>query len=299
MSAAGRRRRRGRTATGPARRGRARGSRHGRRRGCGTRPGRGRSAPRAPVAAAAHDAWRNSSLVATRSWARARTRSGSQIRTDPGAGQQADQRLHVADQHRCQRLHALDGVALRQLREQVGQRGMLAGQLGGASPDLVGEQQLAAGRRPQVVDGVERALVGHGEAADLLDVSPQNSTRSGCSSVGGKTSTMPPRTANSPRRSTRSTRDVGGRGQVANEVLEAVLVAACEIDTGARSASPLTCGCSSERTGATTTSSGRSGRRGPAGAAPPGGGRRCPSAARAARAAASPTPGRRPRRRSR
>ena len=37
-------------------------------------------------------------------------------------------------------------------------------------------------------------------------VSPQNSTRTGCSSVGGKTSTMPPRTANSPRRSTRSTR---------------------------------------------------------------------------------------------
>jgi hypothetical protein len=37
-------------------------------------------------------------------------------------------------------------------------------------------------------------------------VSPQNSTRSGCSSVGGKTSRMPPRTANSPRRSTRSVR---------------------------------------------------------------------------------------------
>ena len=36
--------------------------------------------------------------------------------------------------------------------------------------------------------------------------SPQNSTRTGCSSVGGKTSTMPPRTANSPRFSTRSTR---------------------------------------------------------------------------------------------
>ena len=37
-------------------------------------------------------------------------------------------------------------------------------------------------------------------------MSPKKSTRTGCSSVGGKTSTMPPRTANSPRRSTRSTR---------------------------------------------------------------------------------------------
>ena len=37
--------------------------------------------------------------------------------------------------------------------------------------------------------------------------SPKNSIRSGCSSVGGKTSMMPPRTANSPRRSTRSTRE--------------------------------------------------------------------------------------------
>ena len=36
--------------------------------------------------------------------------------------------------------------------------------------------------------------------------SPQNSTRRGWSSVGGKTSTMPPRTANSPRFSTRSVR---------------------------------------------------------------------------------------------
>ena len=36
--------------------------------------------------------------------------------------------------------------------------------------------------------------------------SPQNSTRTGCSAVGGKTSTMPPRTANSPRAVTISTR---------------------------------------------------------------------------------------------
>ena len=37
-------------------------------------------------------------------------------------------------------------------------------------------------------------------------VSPKKSIRTGCSSVGGKMSTIPPRTANSPRRSTMSTR---------------------------------------------------------------------------------------------
>jgi hypothetical protein len=36
--------------------------------------------------------------------------------------------------------------------------------------------------------------------------SPQNSTRIGCSAVGGKRSRMPPRTANSPRLPTMSTR---------------------------------------------------------------------------------------------
>jgi len=39
--------------------------------------------------------------------------------------------------------------------------------------------------------------------------------RSGWSSVGGKTSTMPPRTANSPRRSTRSTRAYAAPGELA------------------------------------------------------------------------------------
>ena len=39
-----------------------------------------------------------------------------------------------------------------------------------------------------------------------LTSSPQNSTRTGCSAVGAKTSRIPPRTANSPRRPTMSTR---------------------------------------------------------------------------------------------
>ncbi len=83
-------------------------------------------------------------------------------------------------------------------------------------------------------------------------VSPQNSTRTGCSSVGGKTSRMPPRTANSPRRSTKSVRVYAAP---ANASTTSGSSASCPIrnDTGARSPSPLAIGCISARTLATTT----------------------------------------------
>ena len=49
--------------------------------------------------------------------------------------------------------------------------GWRLGQRGGPGPHLVGQQQLAAGRRPQAVLGdLQRALVGDLEVADLLDV---------------------------------------------------------------------------------------------------------------------------------
>ena len=60
--------------------------------------------------------------------------------------------------------------------------------------------------------------------------SPQNSTRSGCSSVGGKTSTIPPRTANSPRRSTRSTREYAASARPSYDVVEVDRVALGQLD---------------------------------------------------------------------
>ena len=103
---------------------------------------------------------------------------------------------------------------------------MLAGQLGGPGPDLVGEQQLAAGRRPQVVDGVERALVGHGEATDLLDgvapeLHPQRMLLGGRKDVDDAAAH---RELAAPLDQVDA--HVGGRGQVANQLLEAVVVAA-------------------------------------------------------------------------
>src|SRR3954466_295422 len=68
-----------------------------------------------PPAAAAQLAARNSSLVATRSWGPPRARSRS--RAPPrgwetrhvGVGRhQVDEQLHLVDEDRCQRLHALD-----------------------------------------------------------------------------------------------------------------------------------------------------------------------------------------------
>ncbi len=48
---------------------------------------------------------------------------------------------------------------------------MFGQQLAGALPDVLGEQQLAARRRPQPVRGdLERALVDDAEVPDLLDL---------------------------------------------------------------------------------------------------------------------------------
>ena len=55
--------------------------------------------------------------------------------------------------------------------EQFGQFGVIGQQLAGALPDVLGEQQLAARRRPQPVRrDLERALVDDAEVPDLLDL---------------------------------------------------------------------------------------------------------------------------------
>ena len=84
--------------------------------------------------------------------------------------EQVDQQLHLVDQHRGQRLHALDGDALGQLVGELAQLGVLLAELAGAAAYVVGEQQLAARRRPQPLHRLEGALVGDGEAADLVDL---------------------------------------------------------------------------------------------------------------------------------
>ncbi|GGX22469.1 hypothetical protein GCM10010353_41930 [Streptomyces chryseus] len=86
-------------------------------------------------------------------------------------GQYVEQQLHVVHEHRGQRLHALHGDALGELAEQLAELGVGLGEGGGPLPHAVGQQQLAAGRRPQAVLGdFEGTLVGDLEVPDLLDV---------------------------------------------------------------------------------------------------------------------------------
>ena len=85
-------------------------------------------------------------------------------------GHHVDEQLHLVDQHRGQRLHALDRDAGRELRGHLGELGMRLAQRGRAAADVLGEEQLAAGRCPQPVDLLDRALVGDGERADLVDL---------------------------------------------------------------------------------------------------------------------------------
>ena len=83
--------------------------------------------------------------------------------------------LHAVDQCGRQRLHALNGDALRELGQQVDGAGQLVHQRGRAGAHRLGQQHLAARRGPQSVLGdLEAALVGHLEPADLLDrVAPE------------------------------------------------------------------------------------------------------------------------------
>ena len=89
----------------------------------------------------------------------------------PAAGQGVDQALHAVGQDGCERLHPLDGDPLGELGAHLGELGVPPGQDRRALAHGRGQQQLTAGRRPEPVPGdLERALVGHAEVADLLDV---------------------------------------------------------------------------------------------------------------------------------
>ncbi len=230
-----------------------------------------------------------------------RTRSGSSTRTWVLGGQQVDEQLHVVDQHRGQRLHALDGVALGELVEDLGQlRVLLAQRRGRASRTSSVSSSSRHGGAHSPVGRLEGALVGDREGADLLDRRhPRTRPAAGAPRSAGRRrrcrrGRRTRRAARPGRPGRRPRRRAGGRRRRGRPRRRR------RSSTGSRSPSPFTCGCSTERTGATTTLSGPVvgvGRRGaPAGAAPRAGGRRCRCAGTAARAAASPRPGsRRPR----
>ena len=85
-------------------------------------------------------------------------------------GHQLGQHLHLVDEHRRERLHALHGDAGGDLVGQLDQLRVRLAELGRPAPYVIGEQQLAARRRPQPLDGLQGPLVRDGEGPDLLYV---------------------------------------------------------------------------------------------------------------------------------
>ena len=108
---------------------------------------------------------------------------------------------------REQGLHALDRDALGHLLEHAGEARQLVLELSGTAAHGVGEQQLSAGQQGDLAHlAGQRPLIGDREGAHLVHLVAEelDTVRVRCG--GGKTSRMPPRTANSPRRETMSTR---------------------------------------------------------------------------------------------
>ena len=87
----------------------------------------------------------------------------------PAGGHVVEQQFHPRGEHRGERLHALDGDAVGQLAEHVGEPGVIGGEVLGPVPDVGRQQQFAARRRPQAWGRPQAALVGHPEETGLLD----------------------------------------------------------------------------------------------------------------------------------
>ena len=173
---------------------------------------------------------------------------------DRGAGRHhVDQQLHVIDEHRGQRLHALHRDPVGDLVGQLEQLGVRPAERRGATAYVLGEEELAARRRPQPLDQVERSLVGDGEGAQLLDVvAPELDPdrvllgrREDVDDAAAHGELAPlldqVDPACTPRPQGAPTRSSSG------------IVSPGWSSTGSRSPRPLTCGWSTDRTGATTT----------------------------------------------
>ena len=208
-----------------------------------------------PDAAAAQLASRNSSLVATRSWARVRTRSGSSTSTWLSGGSSSTSSSISSTS-------AGESDSIPSTAIPCASLSVISTSCGCALPSSAARRRTSSVSSSSRHGGAQTRSTGSrvrwsatANARISSISSPKNSTRKGCSSVGGKTSTMPPRTANSPRFSTRSTREYAAP---ASRLTTSSSSTSCPRDssTGSRSASPLTCGCSTERTGATITLSG-------------------------------------------
>ena len=209
-----------------------------------------------PPAATAHDASRNS-LRRADQVGRARADPLGVADHDVRAGGQLVQHEgEVVDQDRRERLHALDGLAAADRVEQLGELGVLgrAARAARCWTSAVSSSSRHGGAHSPCVGDLERALVDNLEVPDLLDlVAPELHPQRVL--LGGR----------------EDVEDAAADGEVAalldelgagvagvDEVASTMSVSsrpaspACS-STGTSSPSRGTCGCSTTRTGATTT----------------------------------------------
>ena len=154
-----------------------------------------------------------------------------------------DQQLHAVHQGRRECLHAVDRhVPERSCPSISISSGCCSASAAASGSYLVGQQQLPTRRRRDLGQRADPSIAGRRQRNTriLLDRCRRRSrSRTGCSSVGGKTSTIPPRTANSPRRSTRSTCRTPRRPAAAARSVEVDLRANREAYRRTRSAESL------------------------------------------------------------
>ena len=160
-----------------------------------------------PPAAALHAAARNSSVVATRSAARARMRSGSEARIGEPAGSRS--RRDCMPLTRIGARDSMPGAAIpsaaRVSISAAPGRRSAASRARARTAWVRRSSRQGTAHRPSVAS--PRVRWSETEKARMSSTSsPHSSTRSGWGSWGGKTSRIPPRTLIWPRPSTMSTR---------------------------------------------------------------------------------------------
>ncbi len=211
-----------------------------------------------PPEADSHAAVRNSWLVATRSCARARTFSGSSTTVmEPSGSRDMSWTISSASSG------ASDSMPSTYCPPAI--RSRISRPPGSCSLSLAARDctdgVMSSSRHggATITDGCSASVSVRWSATANHRISssssPKNSARTGWSSVGGKTSMMPPRTANSPRRVTMSTREYAAPARRATSCWKSYSWPVRSV-TGFMAPSPATTGCSTERTGATTTRSG-------------------------------------------
>ena len=163
-----------------------------------------------PPEAESHAAMRNSSLVATRSWARARTFSGSSTTVMEPSGSR-DSTCTISSASSGARDSMPSTYCPPAIRSSIS-RPPGSWSLSLAARDCTdGVMSSSRHGGATITEGCSAVVSVRWSATANQRISssssPKNSARTGWSSVGGNTSMIPPRTANSPRRVTMSTRE--------------------------------------------------------------------------------------------